>query len=531
MENTRKKIRDRISTVRTSHQDIDDVSTISSGDTLPFWFLQTMLPELQSLTADETTDVCVIGAGIAGLTTAYLLAKSGRQVVILEDGDIGSGETGRTTAHLFTALDERYMNLQSQWGKDATRLAAESHMKAVDLIESIIKTENIDCEFSRVDGYLFLGGTTTQKELHQEYEAAQESGVPVEWVPSVPVFESGEAIRFPGQGQFQINQYLVGLTNACLKMGVKIFTQTHALDTNGGPQANVKTADGHFVHCKDIVLATNVPVNDTVTMYLKLTPYRSYAMAFKVPKGSVPKCLWWDTADPYTYTRTNSYDSESDVLIVGGQDHPVGRAHDFDQRYSQLEKWTRDRFPQAGEIVTRWSGQVVEPHDGLAFLGRNPGDATNVYIITGDSGHGMTHCTIGARLISDLILGIPNSYASLYDPSRTTKRAIKETLIQDLKVQAQYLDWLKPADVKDIEDIRAGCGATIRNGLSKMAVYKDEDGTVHACSAVCPHLGGIVNWNDSEKSWDCPVHGSRFNKYGVPINGPSNVGLKVMSTK
>jgi len=526
-----KGIAARVSTVRTSQQDIDDVSTISSGETLPVWFMQTMLPALEPLTQDQSTQVVVVGAGIAGLTTAYFLAKSGRQVIVVEDGDVGSGETGRTTAHLFTALDERYYELQKSFGKDTTRLIAESHQKAIDAIEEIVKTENIDCEFSRVEGYLFLGGQTTQKELHQEYDACIDSGVPVQWVPSAPVFQTGEALQFHQQGQFHINKYLVGLTTACLKMGVKIYTQTHALDMIGGENAHVKTADGKIITCQHIVVATNVPVNDTVTMYLKLAAYRSYVITARIPKNSVPQCLWWDTNDPYTYTRTSSFDEESDVLIIGGEDHPCGRDHQFEQRYANLEKWARDRFPMMGEIITRWSGQICEPHDGVAFLGRNPGDQKNVYIISGDSGHGMTHATIGARLVTDLINDNANPYVSIYDPSRTMHRAIRETIMEDGATQKQYLDWLKPGDVKDIEDIRGGCGATIRSGLSKMAVYKDEDGTVHACSAVCPHLGGIVNWNDSEKSWDCPVHGSRFNRYGVPINGPSNVGLKVVSIK
>jgi len=524
-----KGIASRVATVRTSEQDVDDVATISSGNTLPVWFMQTLLPAFSQLQQDERCDVCVVGAGIAGLTTAYLLAKSGRSVIILEDGDVGSGETGRTTAHLFTSLDERYYELQSSFSKDVAKRMGESHCKAIDMIENIVKTENIDCEFSRVDGFLFLGGSTTQKELHQEYDACQESGIQVEWVPTVPVFESGEAIRFPNQGQFHINKYLVGLTEACVKLGVKIYTQTHAQDTVGGDAAHVKTADGRIVSCQHIVVATNVPINDTVTMYLKLSAWRSYVITAKIPKGSVPSVLWWDTNDPYVYVRTSSFDAESDVLIVGGEDHPVGREHNFEERYSNLEKWARQRFPQMGEIVTRWSGQITEPHDGPAFLGRNPGDDKNVYMISGDSGHGMTHCTIGAQLVTDLINGNPNPYVDIYDPARQMHHSIKETISEDLQTQKQFLDWLKPGDVKDIEDIRSGCGATIRSGLSKMAVYKDEDGTVHACSAVCPHLGGIVNWNDSEKSWDCPVHGSRFNRYGVPINGPSNVGLKVVS--
>jgi len=326
--------------------------------------------------------------------------------------------------------------------------------------------------------------------------------------------------------QFHINQYIAGLTKACAKMGVTFHTKTHAIEIEGGEDAHVKSVEGHTVKAKHIIEATNVPISDRVTMYLKIKAWRSYAIAAPVPKGSVPKNLWWDTSDPYNYARISALDDKNDSLIIGGADHPVGQAHDFDQRFYKLETWARERFPEMGQVSHRWSGQVAEPHDGMAFLGKNPGDKGNVYIITGDSGQGMTHCTLGAMICSDLINGKENKFSDLYDPARQTVRALRETISENLNTQLQYKDWLVPGDVKDVSEIPRGSGAIIQTGLTKTAVYMDEDGKPRACSAICPHLGGIVNWNDKEKTWDCPVHGSRFNKFGLPIMGPCKHGLK-----
>jgi Rieske Fe-S protein len=213
------------------------------------------------------------------------------------------------------------------------------------------------------------------------------------------------------------------------------------------------------------------------------------------------------------------------VLIVGGEDHKTGQAGDHEERYARLEAWARERFPMIQGVEFRWSGQVLETIDGLAFLGRNPLDEPNVFIATGDSGMGMTHGTIAGMLLTDLILGRENPWATLYDPARKTLRAIGEFARENLNVLAQYADWLTPGDVSSPEEVRPGTGAVVRRGLAKVAVYRDEQGVLHERSAACPHLGCVVGWSDAEKTWDCPCHGSRFDRYGRVLNGPANRDL------
>jgi Rieske Fe-S protein len=288
----------------------------------------------------------------------------------------------------------------------------------------------------------------------------------------------------------------------------------------------VVTANGHKVSAFAVVVATNTPVNDRVTMHTKQYAYRTYAVAAPVPAGSVRHALYWDTADPYHYVRLQRVDAGEDLLIVGGEDHKTGQSADEAVAFRRLEDWTRSLFPMARNFAYHWSGQVMEPMDCLAYIGRNPGDADNVYIVTGDSGHGMTHGTIAGMLLTDLIVGRPNRWAALYDPSRKTLRAAGEFVKENVNVAVQYADWLTPGEVRDVKDVAPGQGAILRRGLKKLAVFRDEFGQVHTLSAVCPHLGCIVHWNGVEKTWDCPCHGSRFSTEGVVLNGPALSGLE-----
>jgi Rieske Fe-S protein len=238
----------------------------------------------------------------------------------------------------------------------------------------------------------------------------------------------------------------------------------------------------------------------------------------------VHQALYWDTADPYHYVRIQKGPRE-DFILIGGEDHKTGQNEDSANRYRRLESWARKRFRSITSFDYCWSGQVMEPADGLAFIGRNPLDEPNVFIATGDSGQGMTHGTIAGMLLTDLIMGRPNPWTELYDPSRINIRAIGKVAQENLNAAAQYGAWVTGGDVDSVDLIPRDSGGILRRGLRKMAVYKDAGGVVHERSAVCPHMGCIVHWNGGEKTWDCPCHGSRFGRLGDVINGPANRGL------
>ena len=499
-----------------------------AGRTDSIWTATADVPLGQPLVSDDHASVCIVGAGIAGLTTAYLLMKEGRSVIVLDDGPIAGGESGRTTAHLSNALDDRYFELTRLHGAKGARIAAESHAAAIDKIEEIVVGEDIDCDFSRLNGYLFSPSGTPAEYLELEYEAARQAGVFVEWAdraPLMPYFDTGRCLLFPNQGQFHPVKYMAALARAIERDGGRIYTRAHVDEIEGGHPAVVRVRGGHNVQANAVVVATNTPINDRVTIHTKQAPYRTYVIGALIEKGAVPKALYWDTDDPYHYVRLQPLSDKHDVLIVGGEDHKTGQAHDTDVRFERLEDWARQVFPRIDYLDYRWSGQIVEPVDGLAFIGRNPGGPDNVYIVTGDSGQGMTHGTIAGMLITDLIQGRDTEWAKVYDPSRKTLRAIGEYTRENLNVAWQYLDYVKPGDVKAEDQIANGHGAVIRRGLQKMAVYRDDDGDLHEFSAVCPHLQCVVEWNNTERTWDCPCHGSRFNALGKVINGPANTDL------
>ena len=486
------------------------------------WAASAPLLQFSPLERNTQADVCVVGAGIAGLTSAYLLARSGKRVAVLDDGPVAGGMTQMTTGHLTNQLDDRYHELEKVHGLEGARLAADSHTAAIDRIETIVRQERIECDFTRLDGYLFLAEGDERATLEQELEAAHRAGLRgvqlLERAP-FPSFDTGPCLRFPNQAQFHPLKYLAALAQAIHHEGSRIYTGSHADQIEGGVPALVHVGR-HVVTADAVVVATNVPVNDRVAIHTKQAPYMTYVIGARIPAHAVPPMLSWDTGDPYHYIRTYQ-----DFLIVGGEDHKTGQASDSPERYARLERWARERFPMMGEVELAWGGQVMETQDYLSFTGRNPLDHDNVFVHTGDSGMGLTHGTIAGMLLSDLILGRTNPWAKLYDPSRVTLRAASEFARENSNVALQYTDWLTGGDVSSADEIPAGGGAIVRRGLEKIAVYRDEQGRLHERHAKCPHLGCVVHWNPAETTWDCPCHGSRFDCYGKVINGPANRDL------
>lgn len=501
-----------------------------SGHTTSVWMPDADLPRYPALARDAQCDVCIVGAGISGLTTAYLLGKAGRHVVVLDGGAVGGGETGRTTAHIATSNDDYYHEVERVHGEHAARLAAESFVSAVNRVEYIVREEGIDCDFERLDGYWFLAPGDSPDLLDTELAAAHRAGlVDTERVAALPItsFDTGPGLRFPRQAQFHPLKYLAGLARAVERTGGEIFCDTHVVEVEDGAPCRVRTRDGRTIMAADVVVATNSPVNDRVEMHTKQAPYRTYAIAARVPRGAVPPGLYWDTADPYHYVRLQQDHVEghdesggSDLLIVGGEDHKTGQADDADDRFRRLEEWTRERFPTVEAVEYRWSGQVMEPVDHLAFIGRNPRDE-HVYIATGDSGNGMTHGTIAGILLTDLITGRDNMWTKLYDPSRKSLRTLPEFIKENVNVAVQYADYLTRPEAASADDIAPGEGAVLRRGATRVAVYRRDDGTVVERSAICPHLYCVVHFNSAEKSWDCPCHGSRFSVDGEVLAGPA----------
>jgi glycine/D-amino acid oxidase-like deaminating enzyme/nitrite reductase/ring-hydroxylating ferredoxin subunit len=505
----------------------------SQERSVSLWMETGRVEQAGPITRDERADIVVVGAGIAGLSVAYELCRRGQSVVVLDRGALGGGMTARTTAHIASELDDFYFELIKMRGLDEARLYFQSQAAALDRIEEIQRGEAVDCDFARLDGYLFAASPDDLSTLEEEIDACERVGFQgVSWVDgapgSIPGF--GRGLRFPNQARFHPLKYLDGLARCIRRDGGKLFADTPVTGIEEkGDEVVVSTERGHTVRAGAAVVATNSPINDWVAIHTKQAPYRTYVVAGQVARGSIPDALYWDTLDPYHYVRLQPGDEGSDWLIVGGEDHKTGQAHDTEERFGRLEQWTRERFPMIESVDYRWSGQIIEPVDYLAYIGKNPGGDEHIWIATGDSGNGMTHGTIAGIILNELVQGRKHQWARLYEPSRVKLRATPEFVKENVNVAEQYKDWFTGSHAGDIAAIKPGEGAVIGRGRGKVAVYKDERGEVHGLSAVCTHLYGIVNWNVTERTWDCPCHGSRFDPYGKVVNGPAIVGLSPAS--
>jgi glycine/D-amino acid oxidase-like deaminating enzyme/nitrite reductase/ring-hydroxylating ferredoxin subunit len=500
-------------------------------DTRSIWKATAPLRSPPPLRGGATCDVCVVGAGMAGMSTAYALARDGARVLVLDRGPIAGGETAQTTAHLSSALDDRFASLERMHGEEGARLARESHQAAIEWIAANVEREGVECQFERVDGYLVPAPGTTRAEMEEELAAARRAGhTGAELLERAPApLPETLSLRFPGLAQFHPLRYLAALARAVEQKGGGIHSGTAVTGVRGGARCEVETEAGDTVHCAAVVVATNSPVHSRFGWHTKQAPFRSYVIAARLPDDALPHLLYWDTADPYRYVRLHAEPGRGTFLIVGGEDHKTGQEEHPESAFMRLEAWARARFPAMGEVEMRWSGQVLEPADGLAFIGRHPGEE-NLYLATGDSGHGMTHGTLAGMIISDLVAGRDNPWAALYDPARlpTHPTAAVEYVQENLNVAARYAEWIRrlgealPA---------AGTGTVIREGRHPLAVYRDPDGELHVRSAVCTHLGCIVRWNRVEGSWDCPCHGSRFAPDGEVLSGPAISGLRAVDAE
>lgn len=491
-------------------------------------WMDVALPRCAPLRASIEVDVAVIGGGMAGLSVAYEMMKLGRSVAVLDRGRLAGGMTSRTTAHLTWALDDYYFKLEKRRSREAALQYFQSQKVAVDRIEAIAESEAIDCDFARLDGLWLPVGEAGSQTLRTEYEAARDLGIDCDFAPPVAGF-SGAPLRFPNQGRLHPLHYLAGVAKALLEGGARLFEQSPVDGVEEDKERVRLVANDHAVRARHAVVATNSPVNDLVALHTKQAPYRTYVIAARVPKGAVADRLYWDTLENYHYVRLQP-GLEEDCLIVGGEDHKSGLADDGARRIAALESWMRAHFSAAGAVTHAWSGQVYEPVDYVPQMGRNPGNR-QVYVITGDSGQGITGAVAGALVIRDLVATGNSPWAEVYEPSRKPLKAAGAYFDENVDVAANLTEHLTGGEIDDLAQLRPGNGAHFRLHGRKAAVYRDEEGGLHAVSATCTHIGCVVQFNSFERCWDCPCHGSQFGVDGDVLAGPAKKPLRPVALR
>ena len=498
------------------------VMNVNSERSISLWMSTAVLDDAPALDKDEHCDVIVVGSGIAGMSVAYELAAQGKDVVVIDRGPIGKGMTSRTTAHLTAQCDDGFDKLVSRRGEELAKLWYQSQAAAIDRIEEIQKRLKISCDFRRLAGYLFLAPDTDPAMLDKEFEATRKVGMEIHREAGVPFKgqEKTPSLRYPNQATFHPLKYLSGLASAIREAGGRFYADTVVESIEEDENGVTVKAGKRTVNARHAIVATNAPINDKYAIHTKQAPYRTYAMAFSVPKGALPDGLYWDTLEAYHYVRLQPGKGKTDVLIVGGCDHKSGEADDADARFLALEAWMRNLFPKLGKELHRWSGQIQDTIDYCGFIGLNPSEK-RTFIVTGDSGQGITHGAVAGILISDLIVKGESSWQEVYDPARKPLKAAGTFISENVTALKNFAEYVAPGEKSSWDDLKPGEGEIVRKGLSKVAAYRDDNGKLFLRSAACSHLGCHVHWNSFERCWDCPCHGSQFAPDGTALNGPA----------
>ncbi|HZZ20657.1 MAG TPA: FAD-dependent oxidoreductase [Opitutaceae bacterium] len=494
------------------------------------WFDTSSLPRFPKPDRDVSVDVVIVGAGITGLTAAYLLKKAGKKVAVIERERCGYVDTGNTTAHLTRVTDLRLHQIRSRFGAPAAKAVWDAGGAAIDQIVSIVRAEEINCDFRWVPGYLHapLGNKDASEEraLSKEAKCAEALGISALLMDAVPHFNTA-GIRFSNQAIFNPLKYLSALARAIPGKGSHIFEHSNADETVERP-LSIKT--GKFtISGQYLILATHNPlmgktgIGAALFLQTKLSLYTSYALGARVPSGSLPIASFWDTGDPYGYLRVEKRRGY-DYAVYGGEDHKTGQVRDTQACYSRLERTLRLIAPTA-RVDHRWSGQVITTNDGLPLIGET---AARQFAATGFAGNGMTFGTLGAMMGADKVLSRRNPWSSLLDIHRTKVAGGTWNYLKENADYPYYMvrDWIAPSEGKTLRNLAKGQGKILSLNGKKVAASRSDDGKVSLCSPVCTHLQCIVGWNKAEKTWDCPCHGSRFKPTGEVISGPAEEPLE-----
>jgi glycine/D-amino acid oxidase-like deaminating enzyme/nitrite reductase/ring-hydroxylating ferredoxin subunit len=493
------------------------------------------MPSFGRLDRNLEVDAVVIGAGITGLTAAYLLKRAGRRVAVLERGHVGGVDTMATTAHVTCVTDLDLAGLVKTFGRDHAQAVWDAGCAAIDQIDAIVGEESIDCGWTRVTGYKHaaMGADPARAaaQLREEARLAHELGFRAEYLDEVPVFRT-PGVAFADQAKFHPARYLAHLASAIDGDGSYVFEKS-ACDEVLSDAHGVKS--GAFaVRAKQVVIATHNPLMGATNLVsatllqTKLYLYTSYVVGGRMPSGSLPEALFWDTADPYHYLRVDRA-GDHDYVVYGGEDHKTGQAADPRECFKRLASSAVALFPRL-DITHEWSGQVIETNDGLPYIGET---ASDQFVATGFAGNGTTFGTLAAMMARDKALGLTNPWSELFDTGRTKILGGTWDYAKENVDYPYYLvkGWLSRPEGRSLRALRTGEGKILELSGRTVAASRDANGRVSLVSPICTHMGCLVGWNPAERTWDCPCHGSRFQPDGRVLSGPAESPLEKLNGK
>ncbi|HEX8710181.1 MAG TPA: FAD-dependent oxidoreductase [Pyrinomonadaceae bacterium] len=507
-----------------------DISAERDGDELPgkpvsLWLATTPRTGFPALADNVSVDVAILGGGIAGITAAVLLKKSGMSVAVIEAKRIAESVTGNTTAKLTSQHGLIYDQLISDFGTDGAQAYADAQEAAIARVAALVDEYRIDCDFRRTSAYVYTEAEDEVQRITDEVEAATRLGLPAAYVETTPLpFDVKAAVEFTNQARFHPRKYLLALVETLPGGGSHVFEETRALDIEEGEPCTVKTDRG-TLKARHVILATHFPFYDHALYFTRMHPKRSYVLGCRL-NGAPPEGMYITPGDVTRSFRSNPADDGGEIWMVGGENHKTGQGGDTSERYRRLEVYARERFDVAS-IEYRWSTQDYTTVDRVPYIGKSTPASKYIYVATGFGGWGMTNSTVSAMILSDLIAGRENPWSELFSPNRFKPVAsAKDFVVENVDVAKHFFgDRMGTPEAENAFDLVTGEGRVVEIEGERVALYKDEQGQVHSVSPVCTHLKCIVGWNNAEKSWDCPCHGSRFNYDGTVIQGPANEDL------
>ncbi len=485
----------------------------------PYWIKSTPETNYPELTEDIQADVVIIGGGIVGLTSAYLLAKHNLKVVLIEADRILQGTTGHTTAKITSQHSLIYAKLITQLGKEAARQYAEANENAIKFIADTVQENQIDCDFKWCPAYVYTQSEQYVKKIENESQAAVSLGIKSSISDSSPLpFPVKAALRFDGQAQFHPLKYLKSMVKL-LPESCQIFENTRAVNIEGEQIATIITSQGRKVSAPKVIIASHYPFFDGGGLYFaRVYPTRSYITGVTI-SGKFPEGMYISAESPVRSLRSTPYE-DKELILVGGENHKTGQSANTGIYYDNLLTFASDTF-DVQDTLFRWSTQDYTTLDGVPYVGPLTSNHPHLYVATGFGKWGMTNGTNAALMIKDLIISGNNSHAKVFSPLRFTPTASAATFVMENADVAKHFLLGKLTPVLAEQDIPEGEARIINHEGEKLGVFKDENGKLHMVDVTCPHVGCELNWNDAERSWDCPCHGSRFTYEGDIIEGPA----------
>lgn len=486
--------------------------------------------KFSKLEKDIETEVCVIGAGLFGLTTAYYLAKNGVQVTVVEaEQEIGMKVSGNTTGKITSQHGLFYDHLIKDYGEKFAAKYLYANEQAITNIKNIIDENNIECDFSWQDNYVYAMKEEEVEQIKNEVEAVKRLGFEAEFVTKTDLpFPVHGAIKFPKQAQFDARKYMLGLANQITNRNGQIYIGTRVEDIAKKGKEYVLITKNANIKAKKVVMATHYPIVSAPGFYfLKMYQSTSYGLAVDT-KTELFEGMYINVKDPIYSFRTAMHNDKK-VLVVVGADHKTGEAIENDNRYAMLEKKVKELYPQS-EILFRWNTEDCIGLDKIPYIGEFSSIMPNVYVGTGFKKWGITSSNVAANIVVDKILGKSNKYANIFN-SKRLKPIKNRWEMQNMLKQTVISFAFEKANIPigSIEQIENDNAAIININGTNVGVYKDTSGNIFSVKPVCSHLGCTLTWNNLDKTWDCPCHGSRFDYMGNNIYDPANKGLELIN--